>query len=71
MLNLVQNQRNALSFPTPVLSKKVIAPIWIYMVLFITFVTIGLWHGANWTYVIFGAEEQSLMRRRHYALPTQ
>ena len=27
----------------------------IYASLFITFVLIGLWHGANWTYVIFGA----------------
>lgn len=27
----------------------------LYMSLFITFVLIGLWHGANWTFVIFGA----------------
>lgn len=27
----------------------------IYWSLFITLVLIGLWHGANWTYVIFGA----------------
>ena len=27
----------------------------LYMSLFITFVLIGLWHGANWTYVVFGA----------------
>lgn len=27
----------------------------IYVSLFITFVLIGLWHGANWTYVLFGA----------------
>jgi alginate O-acetyltransferase complex protein AlgI len=26
----------------------------IYMSIFITFVLIGLWHGANWTYVLFG-----------------
>ncbi len=27
----------------------------LYASLFISFVLIGLWHGANWTYVIFGA----------------
>jgi len=27
----------------------------LYSSLFITFVLIGLWHGANWTFVIFGA----------------
>ncbi len=26
----------------------------LYISLFITFVLIGLWHGANWTYVVFG-----------------
>lgn len=26
----------------------------LYISLFITFVLIGLWHGANWTYIIFG-----------------
>ncbi len=27
----------------------------LYLSLFITFVVIGLWHGANWTFVVFGA----------------
>lgn len=27
----------------------------LYISLFITFALIGLWHGANWTYVVFGA----------------
>lgn len=27
----------------------------LYISIFITFVLIGLWHGANWTFVIFGA----------------
>jgi alginate O-acetyltransferase complex protein AlgI len=27
----------------------------LYFSLFVTFVLIGLWHGANWTFVIFGA----------------
>lgn len=27
----------------------------LYFCLFITFVLIGLWHGANWTFVVFGA----------------
>ena len=27
----------------------------LYLSLFITFVIIGLWHGANWTFVVFGA----------------
>lgn len=27
----------------------------LYVSLFVTFVLIGLWHGANWTYVIFGS----------------
>jgi D-alanyl-lipoteichoic acid acyltransferase DltB (MBOAT superfamily) len=27
----------------------------IYLSLFVTFALIGLWHGANWTYVVFGA----------------
>lgn len=27
----------------------------LYLSLFITFVLIGLWHGANWTFVVFGA----------------
>lgn len=27
----------------------------VYMSLFVTFMLIGLWHGANWTFVIFGA----------------
>jgi alginate O-acetyltransferase complex protein AlgI len=28
--------------------------IWLNFSLFVTFVLIGLWHGANWTYVVFG-----------------
>ncbi len=27
----------------------------LYMSLFVTFMLIGLWHGANWTFVVFGA----------------
>lgn len=36
-------------------SRKNISKIWLHFSLFITFVLIGLWHGANWTFVIFGA----------------
>lgn len=32
-----------------------VSKIKLYCSLFITFVLIGLWHGANWTFVVFGA----------------
>src|SRR3989344_2706600 len=38
-----------------VLSSKRIGRIKIYWALFVTFILIGLWHGANWTFVAFGA----------------
>jgi len=38
-----------------VFSGKRITQTRVYWSLFITFVLIGLWHGANWTYVLFGA----------------
>lgn len=38
-----------------VLSAKRIGRIRIYWALLVTFVLIGLWHGANWTFVAFGA----------------
>ncbi len=38
-----------------VFSSKRITPTRIYTSLFVTLTLIGLWHGANWTYVVFGA----------------
>lgn len=38
-----------------VFSTKRISPLRLYFSLLITFVLIGLWHGANWTFVTFGA----------------
>jgi D-alanyl-lipoteichoic acid acyltransferase DltB (MBOAT superfamily) len=38
-----------------VFSGRRVTPVRIYWSLFATLVLIGLWHGANWTYVIFGA----------------
>ena len=38
----------------PLGGNRVIKPL-IYLNLFLTFILSGLWHGANWTYVIWGA----------------
>lgn len=46
--------RDYLYYPLAFSCKK-ITKAWLYFSLFITFVLIGLWHGANWTFVIFGA----------------
>ncbi|MDO8743457.1 MAG: MBOAT family O-acyltransferase [Candidatus Azambacteria bacterium] len=37
-----------------VFSAKRISPLRLYFALLVTFVLIGLWHGANWTFVMFG-----------------
>ena len=46
--------RDYLYYPL-VLSGKKHSRFRLYLSLFITFVLIGLWHGANWTYVAMGA----------------
>ncbi|TNF38128.1 MAG: MBOAT family protein [Deltaproteobacteria bacterium] len=38
-----------------------VSPLKVYRNLFITFLLIGLWHGADWTYVIYGALHASAM----------
>jgi D-alanyl-lipoteichoic acid acyltransferase DltB (MBOAT superfamily) len=38
-----------------VFSGKQVTKLRIYLSMFLTFALIGLWHGANWTYVVFGA----------------
>lgn len=38
-----------------VFSAQIISPLRLYFALMVTFVLIGLWHGANWTFVMFGA----------------
>jgi D-alanyl-lipoteichoic acid acyltransferase DltB (MBOAT superfamily) len=45
--------RDYLYYPLS-LSFKNVSKFKLYFSLFITFVIIGLWHGANWTYVMFG-----------------
>ncbi len=45
--------KDYLYYPLAFAGKK-ITKARIYLSIFITFVLIGLWHGANWTYVIFG-----------------
>lgn len=46
--------RDYLYYPLVFAGKKV-SKTRLYAGLFITFMLIGLWHGANWTYVIFGS----------------
>ena len=46
--------RDYLYYPL-VLGWGKVSKVRLYSSLFITFVLIGLWHGANWTFVIFGA----------------
>jgi len=41
-------------FYIPLGGRRVAVPRW-YFNLFFTFLVSGLWHGANWTYVIWGA----------------
>jgi len=46
--------RDYLYYPL-VLGRKQITRARLYMSIMITFVLIGLWHGANWTYILMGA----------------
>jgi D-alanyl-lipoteichoic acid acyltransferase DltB (MBOAT superfamily) len=46
--------RDYLYYPLAFAGRKV-TKARLYAGLFITFVLIGLWHGANWTYVVFGS----------------
>ncbi|MBI3442685.1 MAG: MBOAT family protein [Candidatus Sungbacteria bacterium] len=46
--------RDYLYYPLAFAGKKV-TKTRLYAGLFITFILIGLWHGANWTYVVFGS----------------
>ena len=46
--------RDYLYFPLATAAKKT-TRTWLYACLFITFIVCGLWHGANWTYVVMGA----------------
>lgn len=45
--------KDYLYYPLVFASKK-ISKLRLYTSIFITFTLIGLWHGANWTYVVFG-----------------
>ncbi len=40
-----------------------------YRNLFITFVLAGLWHGANWTFVVFGAIQGVVLAIEHFFSP--
>jgi len=46
--------RDYLYYPLAFAGKK-ITKLRLYLSMLITFTLIGLWHGANWTYVVFGA----------------
>jgi D-alanyl-lipoteichoic acid acyltransferase DltB (MBOAT superfamily) len=46
--------RDYLYYPLALAGNKV-TKTWINISLLLTFTLIGLWHGANWTYVVFGA----------------
>jgi alginate O-acetyltransferase complex protein AlgI len=46
--------RDYLYYPL-VFSRRRVTKIWLYASSIITFTLIGLWHGANWTFVVFGA----------------
>ena len=70
--------RDYLYYPLAFAGKEV-TPLRLYASLFITFVLIGLWHGAAWTYVIMGAlfgmylvvgSVTQRWRERVFSLPT-
>jgi len=62
--------RDYLYYPL-VFAKKRKSKLWLYFSLFITFVLIGLWHGANWTYVAFGAIHGGYMVFGQWTLPVR